>query len=154
MDIRRAREADIDALVAAWGELAAEHTAMDRAFAPSGDWADQYGDYLSLLVRRSDGLLVVAVEDGEIAGIATGRLVNLPGFFETNRRGHIQDVYVRPRYRRRGAGRRMVREILTWMRRSRVALVELTVAMRNPDAVRFWEALGFETYMLHMKGRP
>lgn len=151
MDVRRAREADLDAIVQVWGELAAEHAVMDRAFAPSTDWAEAYRDYLGLMLRRTDTLLLVAAEGRTVAGIATGRIVTLPPFFAVARRGHIQDVYVRPRHRRHGIGRRLVEEILGWMRRSRVGLVELTVATRNPDAVRFWEALGFEEYMVHMR---
>lgn len=151
VDIRRIKAADITDFVEAWGELAAKHAAMDRSFAPSRDWVEEYEDYLHLLLRRTDTLPLVAVEDGVVAGIATGRLVTLPGFFEISRRGHIQDVYVRPAFRRRGIGRKMVEEILTWMRRNRVNLIELTVATDNPEAIRFWEALGFSTYMVHMR---
>ena len=37
------------------------------------------------------------------------------------------------------------------MRDTEVSSVELTVAVRNEAAVAFWERMGFDTYMHHMK---
>ena len=74
----------------------------------------------------------------------------LPPFFEHRYRGYIHDVYVRDAHRRRGIGRRMVEEILDWLRHRGVNMVELTVAANN-DALGFWERLGFHTYMHQMK---
>ncbi len=67
------------------------------------------------------------------------------------RRGYIHDVVTREARRRRGIGRRLVEALLDWMRESEVSAVELTVAVKNEEAVAFWIRLGFTTYMHHMK---
>ena len=56
-----------------------------------------------------------------------------------------------PERRREQIGGRVVEALLAWFRQRRVTFIELTVAVRNPEAVRFWERYGFTTYMYRMK---
>jgi len=150
VQIQRATARDVRAILPVWGELAGFHAHLDPAFTPSPQWPHEYGTYLRTLIGRDDALAVVARDGDQIIGYAIGRITMLPSFFAHRRRGYIHDVYVRDVYRRQGVGRRLVEEILAWLRRKGVTLVELTVASNN-DAVRFWERLGFSTYMLQMK---
>jgi len=150
VQIRRATTRDVREILPVWGELAGFHADLDPAFTPSPQWPREYGAYLRALIGRDDAMAVIARDAGQIIGYAIGRITALPPFFEHRYRGYIHDVYVRDAYRRQGIGRRMVEEILEWLRGRGVNLVELTVAANN-DAVRFWERLGFTTYMHQMK---
>lgn len=150
---RPATVLDIPDIVNIWGELAEHHARLDRSFAPSARWRDEYEQFIRTLLGRNDALAVVADEGGRVIGYAVGRITLLPAFFEQRRRGYIHDVVTREAYRRRGVGRRLVETLLDWMRRSNVPVVELTVAARNTGAVRFWQRLGFGTYMYHMRRR-
>ena len=90
--------------------------------------------------------------DGErVVAYALGRVHVLPIPFHEPRRGWIQDVFTLPGRRREGIGGRVVEALLAWFRERRVTFIELTVAVRNPEAVRFWERFGFTTYMYRMK---
>lgn len=150
VQIRRATARDVREILPVWGELAGFHAHLDPAFTPSVHWPREYGAYLRTLMTRDDALAVIATDDAGIIGYAIGRITALPSFFEHRFRGYIHDVYVREAYRRRGVGRRMVEEILDWLRDRGVTMVELTVAANN-DATAFWERLGFRTYMFQMK---
>ncbi|MDR7555398.1 MAG: GNAT family N-acetyltransferase [Armatimonadota bacterium] len=150
-EIRPATARDVPEIVALWGELAHHHAGLDPAFAPSATWQDEYRYFLRSLLGRDDALAVVAVRDARVVGYAVGRLTLLPGFFAERRRGYIHDVVTRPAYRRRGVGRRLVEALLDWMAQAGVATVELTVAVRNTEAIGFWERLGFTPYMLHYR---
>lgn len=150
VQIRRATARDVREILPVWGELAGFHAHLDPAFTPSPQWPREYGAYLRTLMGRDDAIAVVAREGPQIIGYAIGRITTLPPFFEHRYRGYIHDVYVRDAHRRQGIGRRMVEEILDWLRQRSVNIVELTVAANN-DAVRFWERLGFQTYMHQMK---
>jgi ribosomal protein S18 acetylase RimI-like enzyme len=149
--IRPATSADVPEIVAIWGELAVHHAALDRAFAPSNRWQEEYRYFVRSLLGRDDALAVVAVEGDRLVGYGVGRISVLPGFFARRRRGYIHDVVTRETHRRRGIGRRLVEALLQWMREADVSSVELTVAVSNEGAVAFWERLGFVTYMHHMK---
>jgi ribosomal protein S18 acetylase RimI-like enzyme len=150
VQIRRATARDVREILPVWGELAGFHANLDPAFTPSAQWPREYGAYLRTLMTRDDALAVIAKEGPEIIGYAIGRITALPSFFEHRFRGYIHDVYVREAHRRQGVGRRMVEEILDWLRGRGVTMVELTVAANN-DATQFWERLGFQTYMYQMK---
>jgi ribosomal protein S18 acetylase RimI-like enzyme len=148
--IRRATTRDVREILPVWGELAGFHADLDPAFTPSPHWPREYGAYLRTLISRDDALAVIARDEGQIIGYAIGRITALPPFFARRYRGYIHDVYVRNAYRRQGIARRMVQEILRWLRGRGVQLVELTVAANN-DAVGFWQRLGFRIYMHQMK---
>ncbi|HXF81329.1 MAG TPA: GNAT family N-acetyltransferase [bacterium] len=150
VQIRRATTRDVREMLPVWGELAGFHADLDPAFTPSPHWPREYGAYLRTLISRDDALAVIARDEGQIIGYAIGRITALPPFFERRYRGYIHDVYVRHPFRRRGIARRMVQEILRWLRDRGVPLVELTVAANN-DAVGFWQRLGFSIYMHQMK---
>lgn len=150
-NIRPAVSRDISEIVDVWGELALHHASLDRAFAPSPDWHEEYRQFIRGLLGRDDALAVVAEREGHVVGYGVGRISLLPAFFERRRRGYIHDVVTRDRYRRRGVGRSLVAALLEWMAESDVVTVELTVAVKNPEAVAFWTALGFVSYMHHLK---
>ncbi|HEX9532762.1 MAG TPA: GNAT family N-acetyltransferase [bacterium] len=150
VEIRRATLKDIKEILPVWGELAVFHSTLDPAFTPSAQWPREYGTYLRSLMTRDDAIALVARDAGEIVGYAVGRVTMLPPFFEQRYRGYIHDVFVKPQFRRRGVGRRLVDAILQWLRQQEVLLVELTVATNN-EAVAFWKRLGFSVYMQQMK---
>jgi ribosomal protein S18 acetylase RimI-like enzyme len=149
--IRPATAQDIPEIVSIWGELALHHARLDPAFAPSGDWREEYRHFVRSLLGRDDALALVGADGGRLVGYAVGRISLLPAFFVHRRRGYIHDVVIREGHRRRGVGRRLVEGLLLWMRGQGVTLIELTVASGNAGAVAFWERLGFSTYMVHMK---
>ncbi len=145
--------AEINPILALWGDLAAYHTRLDAAFTPSTEWRSSYAGYLATLVGRRDARVLVARSDDRLVGFGIGRITLLPPFFAERRRGFIQDVFTHPDYRRRGIARRLVETLLDWLREEQVETVELTVATNNAEAIRLWESLGFRSYMLHFK-RP
>ena len=57
---------------------------------------------------------------------------------------------MRERYRRRGIGSALVREMLTWARQAGVPLI--WVLADNPDAETFYESAGFRHGEEHEQG--
>lgn len=151
VQIRRATVRDIKAILPVWGELASFHAALDPAFTPAPTWPREYGAYLRALMSRDDAIALVAREAGDVIGYAVGRISMLPPFFEHRYRGYIHDVFTHARFRRRGIGRQLVEELLSWFQERGVIVVEVTVAANNRDALPFWRQLGFHTYMHQMK---
>jgi len=151
MEITRARAQDIDAILDLWGELAAFHADLDPAFTPAAGWRAAYAGYLATLLGRPDARVLVAHQEGRIVGYGVARITFLPPFFAERRRGFIQDVFTNQGYRRRGISRRLVSDLLAWLREETVTTVELTVAINNEEAIRLWESLGFRPYMQHFK---
>lgn len=149
--IRPATVRDIQRILPLWEALAALHGALDPALAVEPDATREYVEFLRDAVGRSDTCVMLAIDGDSPIAFALGRIQVLPLPFREQRRGWIQDAFTVPARRREGIGRRVVEALLAWFDDRRVALVELTVAVRNIEAVHFWEALGFSTYMVRMK---
>ena len=84
--------------------------------------------------------LVVAARDGEPVGF-----MGVEG-------GHLEMLFLDPAARGRGLGRRLLEHGI-----ARLGVTELTVNEQNPQAVGFYEHLGFKTYRrteLDEEGRP
>lgn len=86
-------------------------------------------------VRSADSVVLVAQREGRIAGFAVMR------FGESE--AHLDLLAVRPRYRRAGAGRRMVK----WLEESAlvagVSVIYLEVRETNREALAFYAAIGY-----------
>lgn len=84
--------------------------------------------------------LVVALEGG------------VPMGFMGAEAGRLEMLFLAPEARGRGLGRQLLEEAI-----ARYGVEELTVNAQNPDAVGFYEHLGFRTYKrteLDEEGRP
>jgi ribosomal protein S18 acetylase RimI-like enzyme len=149
--IRPATTRDIPRILPLWDALATLHGALDPALAVVEGSAQVYGDFLRAIIGQTDTCMMLGVEDERIVAFALGRIQLFPLPLRDQRRGWIQDVFTIPERRRLGVGRRVVEELLAWFLAHGVPLVELTVAVGNDEALRFWEALGFVTYMYRMK---
>jgi ribosomal protein S18 acetylase RimI-like enzyme len=130
MTIRRAIEADEPVLRELWEEFEREVPAPP-GFGES--WEEAWSD-LSRHVRA--GLAAIAEDDDGAVGYV---FVAEP----EKARAHLTDAYVRPRARRSGVLRALVREVVSGLPERGVTHVSLDVLTANADAVAVWERLGF-----------
>lgn len=104
-------------------------------------------------IRRSD---VVVCMDGDICGFA------IPEYIERQksccRRAEkfcrISEFGVDAALRRRGAASAMIDFCRTEAKKRKLERLEPDVWSFNRDAVRFYEAAGFETYRQYMEVKP
>ncbi|HYZ78031.1 MAG TPA: GNAT family N-acetyltransferase [Gaiellaceae bacterium] len=131
MRIRRATEADETILRELWEEFETE-VPEPPGFA-ANTWEETWAD-----VRRlaAQGLALVAEDDEGPVGHAW----TAP---PERGRAHVHDVYVRPRARRRGVARALLRETVAALRALGAEWVSLHVLTTNRPAVATWERLGF-----------
>lgn len=85
---------------------------------------------------------LVLDDDGEAVGCA--RLTFVPGLSRAGMwRGQIEGVRVARSHRGRGAGRLLIERAVELCRERGCGLVQLTTDKQRPDALRFYEGLGF-----------
>ena len=58
---------------------------------------------------------------------------------------HVNNVAVRPEYRRRGIGERLLKGVLVWAREKRATQAVLEVRAENIAAQKLYESCGFQT---------
>ena len=103
---------------------------------------DAYWRAFDQIAADGKNRLIVAEIDGQIAG--TLQLTLLPGLSRHGMlRAQIEAVRVAARQRGQGLGRAMIEWAIEQARGHGCGLVQLTSDKRRPDAIRFYEALGF-----------
>jgi ribosomal protein S18 acetylase RimI-like enzyme len=133
MTIRPATEADHDLIRELWEEFEAE---LGHEPYQLETWEEAWED-LSQTVR--EGVALIAEGNG-------GRPVGFV-FCVLGDRGrqtaHVTDIYVRPEARNQGVGRALLAELIEPAREAGLMHVSLEVLVRNADARRLYERLGF-----------
>ena len=132
MTIRTATEADQDLLRELWEEFEAD---LDQEPYLRETWDEAWED---LSTTVSDGVALIAEEDGRALGFVFCVLGD-----RGRKTAHVTDIYVRPEARRRGIGRALLAELVAPAREAELEHVSLEVLVRNPDARRLYERLGF-----------
>lgn len=139
MTIRPATEADHDLVHELWEEFEAElgHEPYQRE-----TWDEAWED-LSVTVR--EGVALIAEEEGRALGFIFCVLGD-----RGRQTAHVTDIYVRPEARSRGIGRALLADLVTPARDAGLAHVSLEVLVRNTDARRLYERLGFASVDIFM----
>lgn len=133
--IRRARRADLDALVA----LLAELFSLEADFRPH---AGRQRRGLGLLLGSPrDRLVLVADQGGAVVGMATVQLVVSTA--EGGLAGLVEDVIVAAGVRGGGIGRRLLARAEAWARRQGATRLQLLADRGNGRALRFYARTGW-----------
>ena len=135
MIFRDARREDVPEIVALLADDmlgAARETDVD----------DAYWTAFDQIAADGRNRLVVGEIDGRIAG--TLQLTLLPGLSRHGMlRGQIEAVRVAAQWRGQGLGRAMIEWAIGEARGNGCGLVQLTSDKQRPDAIRFYESMGF-----------
>jgi ribosomal protein S18 acetylase RimI-like enzyme len=135
---RSATTADLPAIVAL---LADDHLGRSRED-PSLPLDQRYLEAFAAIQADKNQILAVADRGGQIVGCL--QLSFVPGLSRFGMwRGQIEGVRVAAGQRGQGTGRAMIEWALQQCRTRRCGLVQLTSDKSRPDAIRFYESLGF-----------
>lgn len=142
---RLARRADIAAIA---GLLADDLLGATREIA--GADLDSYERAFDAVAADPRNLLIVADIGGQVAG--TLQLTFIPGLsYAGGERAQIEAVRVARQWRGQGLGGQMLRWAVDQARIRGCRLVQLTTSLQRPDALRFYESLGFTASHAGMK---
>jgi ribosomal protein S18 acetylase RimI-like enzyme len=136
--IREAREDDLPAIV---------HVFAGDALGGRGDlWteanAPAYRRAFAAIVASPDNTLFVVEADGAVIG--TFQVTVIPGLVGFGRtRAKVESVHVRPEWRGKGIGERMVAHAEAFAREAGAGSLELSSNKSRLDAHRFYRRLGF-----------
>jgi len=99
-------------------------------------------DEIAKKIQRDPDLFLLAELDGQVVGTVLG------GF--DGRRGMVYHLAVAEVYRQRGIGTALMDELEARLRQKGCLRYYLLVTSDNPDAMRFYEAQGWEEMNLHI----
>ena len=136
--IRRARREDLPEIV----RLLADDELGSRREQFRLPLSQAYYDAFQEVDGDPHHLLVVAEAGGEIVG--TLQLTFIAGLtYQGGRRAQIEGVRIERRHRGRGVGRRLFEWAIERARENGCHMVQLTTDNSRPDALSFYQRLGF-----------
>ena len=110
----------------------------------------RYVSAFEAIERDSNQLMAVAVDAGRVVGCM--QLTFIPGLSRTGMwRGQIEGVRIDPGHRGARLGKRFFKWAFDRFRERDCELVQLTSDKARPDAIRFYETLGFKAGHAGMK---
>ncbi|HEV57741.1 MAG TPA: GNAT family N-acetyltransferase [Phycisphaerales bacterium] len=145
--VREATRPDVAAVVPIWAELMEIHARLDPFFTCCEDAAERFAEYIVGNITKDNWHVLVAEADGQVVGYLQGSIETCPPILATQRYGNVHDMAVTAAYRRRGVGRKLVRQALAWFRSQGVTRFEVSMSIHNRTARAFWQSLGFEPYL-------
>jgi GNAT superfamily N-acetyltransferase len=148
--LRAAGYADLDVILDLWGTMMAEHEANDPRIRLADCALGSYRSYLSYHINNAASRVLLAESGGTPAGFCLVAITNNLKMFLPERYGYLSDLYVQPRARRQGVGRRLVESELAWLAERGVTNVQLQFYQFNKAGEAFWRAMGFEPYYTRM----
>ena len=148
IEVREAREDDMEPVADLWKMLAEYHEELADDFALSWDSRKRWSKYLRDKYSEISTKLIVADEAGEIVGFMLCMLSPNAPIFRDRQLGVISDVYVREDLRRKGIAKKMFDVAAKWFAKNKVRSVQLNVAAANLEGRAAWRSLGFEPLMI------
>ena len=138
LNFRAARSADLEALI---GLLADDPLGATREIPPP-PLDPRYAQAFAAIDADPNNELVVLEVDDRLAGLM--QLTFIPYLTHTGSwRCLVEGVRVAREFRGRGLGTRLLEHAVGRARERGCSLVQLTSDKQRPDALRFYEALGF-----------
>jgi GNAT superfamily N-acetyltransferase len=130
--------------------LASDPLGAARETTGTGDLPEAYWQAFDAIDADPRQLLVVADLGGRVVG--TLQLTFIPSLtYRGGERAQIEAVRIDAGSRNRGLGRAMVGWAIEQARARGCRLVQLTTDQRRPEALRFYESLGFRATHTGMK---
>jgi GNAT superfamily N-acetyltransferase len=143
-----AARSDIPRLVELLGLLFSQ----EREFSP--DPEKQREALEAILADRSRGRIFVAREGSEVVGMAS--LLYTVSTAEGGKAALFEDLFVDPKYRRKGVGAKLVSYVIQQARAEGVLRITLHTDLENDTALELYRKLGFvdspmKPMRLHLK---
>lgn len=103
-----------------------------------------------LLGSRFSSVFLAAEGAGPAFGYILGQMRISPAQYKHPTVGFIQELYVEPDHRRRGAAQSLCEALKECFRQQGVTWLELQVLASNHAGQRFWEGQGFKPRLIMM----
>ena len=110
-------------------------------------------DFYYAVIGDAGKLVLVAEKENKIQGFLYAFIERRPPTMAFEKIGYIETLFVRPPYRRQGAGRQLFKYTMNWFRSHGIQSAECTTDTRNKNTIHFLMELNFEPIQYKFKIR-
>lgn len=149
--VRAAVAVDLPHLGKIWQELMDLHERNDIAFALAQDSLEQWLLMARDMLNRSDTFVLVGQSDNKPVGFCLGWIARNPPIYQVADVGFISEIAVTKTLRRKGVGTAMFQAARAWFRQAGIREFQLSTAVWNATAQKFWEQHGGQPLLLRYR---
>ncbi len=147
--IRKATIADVNKIRLLELELIAFEQQIVPSLKQSGEI--HYYDIPAVLTDEDRSLLLLLEVAGELAGCGLGQIRINKDYYQETYFGYIGLMSVKPAFRGKGYGPRIMNDLLDWFRSKNIKEVKLKVFSNNDGAIASYKKVGFTELMTEMR---
>ncbi|WP_018478493.1 GNAT family N-acetyltransferase [Pontibacter roseus] len=148
--IVEAQPEDIDEVYGLWRILLDHHQHLHPVFRyRPGSEQVLKSELLTRLKEKNTKVFVYQLQD-EWVGMIFASLRNASAGFLLANKGYIAETVIKEEHRGSGIGKELFEAASKWLLDKGADHIELQVAVNNPQAIGFWESLGFTPSTQHM----
>lgn len=103
------------------------------------------------MIDSEDAEVAVAVLDGELIGSGYAKKTRSRHYVSPDDHAFIGFLFVKPEHRGHGVNRRVLDHLFAWAKAAGLPEVHLTVYPDNAPAIRAYEKVGFDPYLVEMR---
>ncbi len=149
MDIRRATIDDFEKVLPIKLESKEEERKYNPGLEPIKKVIENYKGYLRNDIE-SEWRAVFIAEDKEVIGIIVAKVYRTLIVAGYERRGYLTNLYVKPKFRRKGIGKELFNTAVAWLKKKKAKGVTLEIHSANKDKVNFYHKFGFKDFTIKM----
>lgn len=138
-------------MVELWAEMWEFHRTRDPRFEGSPFAREFMARWFEDHVDSDQTIMLVAEEGGRGVGYLMGFIVENPPVVPERLYGHVSEVAVEARARRRGVGKALLDEAHRRFRSRGCAYMEAFVSTANPVAGAFWRKEGYREFIERLR---
>ncbi len=146
INIRKAVENDVAAMVELWKEMMDFHKELDQLFTRKATGHEGWTDFITGHISNDDSCVLVAECNNQIVGQCLGFVSEYPPGITSKRYGKFQELAVTAKFRRFGIGEKLFSEMVTWFREHGIKRTQVRVSVHNELLTAFWRKMGFRPY--------
>jgi len=131
------------------------HRKLDKSYRPFSKHFNLEKHVKKSLKNKNKLYFVAQDENNEkIIGYFIALIEKAPYSFTMQKYvGVIADAYIDPKYRKKGLGKKIFKEIIKWFKSRKIKYIELDVDARNKIGIKTWKKYGFYEFRMKMKLR-
>ena len=105
----------------------------------------------SKTIQSKKAIFLVAEREKEIIACGFGKLKIDDQWTSNKYVGYIGLIFVQKAYRRKGIGKKILNQIITWFKKKKIKNISLKVYAKNKKAINAYKKSGFKDHIIEMR---
>ena len=141
--IRKAKTRDIPAVVEMAQEMWDMHVSMCPSFLRhTADAQKLMKNYCRRIINGKKSFILLAEVNRKIAGYLLAKEKAIPAVYKNHITGYVNDLYVKKQYRKKGIGKKLMKEAEKLLKKYKYSFYSLKVNTQNRGTHTFYKSLG------------